>query len=93
LDNEQYSNISRKLDRILTLLSLTAIKGLQQDEQILALSSAGFQPSDIGPMLGKTPNAVSIALHRIRKRTQKQLNATGDTNNANPSIESTKELA
>lgn len=68
MDEAQFEQISQKLDRIIMLLSLNTVRGLETDQQILTLSSAGFQPSEIARFLGKTPNAVRVALHKIRRQ-------------------------
>lgn len=68
LDNSQYEKISAKLDRIVNLLALNAVKGLETEDQIGRLSDMKFQPSEIAPIVGKTPNAVRITLHYLRKK-------------------------
>ena len=59
--------INEKLDRMLRLLGMFAVKGLSQREQISALSRAGFAPKDIAELLGTTANTVRVALVSIRK--------------------------
>lgn len=49
------------------LLAVMATKDMQQNKAIAFLDSAGFEPRDIAATLGVTRNAVSIALHRMRK--------------------------
>ena len=71
LDREQFFELASKLDKITILLAMTVVKGLRSEEQIGILSAAGFHPSEIAPLIGKTPNAVRIALHQLRKRAQK----------------------
>ena len=68
MDKKQFKELSEKLDKIIKLLSLTVVKDMEADNQILALSSFGFKPVQIADFLGKTPNAVRIALHRARKK-------------------------
>lgn len=71
LDNSQYEKISAKLDRIISLLAVNAVKGLEPEDQIGRLSDMKFQPIEIAPIVGKTPNAVRIVLFRIRKERAK----------------------
>ena len=49
------------------LLAVMATKDMPQPKAISFLESAGFDPKSIAAALGITPNAVSIALHRMRK--------------------------
>ena len=67
MDSEQFEQLMAKLDRIMNLIALDALKGLSPDEQIARLSDMKFQPMEIAPIIGKTPNAVRVALHHIRK--------------------------
>lgn len=68
LEDEQFKEILSRLDKITKLLSLSIVRTFDPDERILTLSSVGFQPAEIASLQGKTPNAVRIALHRVRKR-------------------------
>ena len=68
MDSSQFEKISAKLDRIINLVALDAVKTLESDEQIRRLSGMGFQPSEIAVIVGRTPNAVRIALHYLRKK-------------------------
>lgn len=70
LDEGQFKELKRKLDLIVRLLSLSIVRDKEADEQVLILSSFGFQPKAIAELLGKTPNAVRIALHRARKKSK-----------------------
>ena len=67
MDEQQFKLLSDKMDTIIKLLALNAIQGKQLKEQVLTLSSFGFQPMQIAAMLGKTPNNVRVLLHRLRK--------------------------
>jgi hypothetical protein len=68
LNDSQYEKISAKLDRIINLLALNAVKGLESEEQVGRLSDLKFQPSEIAPIVGKSPNAVRITLYHLRKK-------------------------
>ena len=72
MDEEQFKKLSEKLDKIIKLFSLAVVKGIEAGDQILMLSSFGFKPAEIADFLGKTPNAVRIALHRARKKVKKK---------------------
>ncbi len=70
MEKEQFEELSTSLDRITTLLAMSIIRGLKPEDQIIVLSTAGFQPSQIAGLVGKTPNAVRIILHDLRKKGQ-----------------------
>lgn len=59
---------SNQMERLTNLVALLLIKGESQSDQLRTLSCAGFSNSEIARLLGLTPNAVNVALHRIRKR-------------------------
>jgi len=67
VDEVQFKDISVKLDKIWKLLALISVRGLESDRQIEFLSSIGLKPSEISPMVGRTPNAVSIVLYDLKK--------------------------
>lgn len=74
MDEKQFRILSGKMDTIIKLLALSAIKGKEVKEQVWLLSSSGFQPKDIADILRKTPNHIRVILHRLRKE-RKQLEA------------------
>jgi len=67
MDERQFKQLSEKMDAIIRLLTLNAVEGKELKQQVLMLSSAGFQPKQIADVLGKTPNHISVILHRLRK--------------------------
>jgi DNA-directed RNA polymerase specialized sigma24 family protein len=56
------------LERLTRLVALLLVKGEPQAEQIRTLAAAGYGNSEIASLLGLTPNAVNIAMHRIRRK-------------------------
>lgn len=67
MDEQQFKQLSGKMDTIIKLLALNAVEGKELKNQVLILSSFGFQPKQIADMLGKTPNNISVILHRLRE--------------------------
>ena len=61
-----------KLDHILRILAITAMRGLKQREQITLLSEAGFQPKAIAELLGTSSNTVRVELVALRKAKAKK---------------------
>lgn len=57
-----------QLERLTRLLALLVVKGESQAEKIQLLSGAGFANTEIADLLGLTPNAVNVALHRLRSK-------------------------
>ena len=70
MEKEQFDDLSRKLERMTTLLALSIIRDLKAEDQIMILARAGFQPSQIAGLIHKTPNAVRITLHQLRKKSK-----------------------
>lgn len=56
------------LERLTNLVALLLVKGEPQAEQVRTLAAAGYGNSEIAALLGLTPNAVNVALHRIRRK-------------------------
>jgi len=64
--------ISSKMDLICRLLALNLVRDMKvQKEQIIALNSFGFGPSEIADILETSPNTVNVALSRARKKKKK----------------------
>ena len=65
--NHENESIIKKLDIIIRLLAVNAVKDKKFIEQVKLLSDFGFEPKDIAKMTGKTANNVRVQLHVIRK--------------------------
>jgi DNA-directed RNA polymerase specialized sigma24 family protein len=70
--NEQYEVIERKLHMLVRLAALSFVGDKPQQDKIMMLSSAGFQPKEIADICGTTPNTVRVALSTIRKKRGKR---------------------
>lgn len=67
--NDLLADISAKLDKVLKLLAIDAVKEYEKEQQkIELLDSIGFKPSEIAKFLNKSPENVSVVLGSIRKR-------------------------
>lgn len=66
--NSYNDEILVELRRMVKLLVLIATKDQKQKEQVRLLDNIGFQPKDIGELLGITGNAARVALHSLRKK-------------------------
>jgi hypothetical protein len=63
------TEISRKLD---VLIALTAADGKDADAQIDLLTSLGFGPSFIAPIIGLAPNAITKRISRRKEGGKKR---------------------
>jgi hypothetical protein len=65
-------DISGKLDKILKLLAIDAVKGYStEQEKIELLDSLGFRPVEIAKLLNKSQANIGVVLGSIRKKTEK----------------------
>ena len=65
-DFEKSNNLIQ-LTRIANLLALSAIKELEQKDQVIFLSKAGFSYQQISSLIGSTPDAVRKLISRNTK--------------------------
>jgi len=72
MDEQQFKQLSNKMDTIIKLVALSAVEGKELKKQVSILSSIGFQPKQIADMLGKTPNHISVLLHKLHKEESQQ---------------------
>lgn len=67
--NDLLKDISSKLDKILRLLTLDIVKGIEKEQdKIELLDSLGFRPVEIAKLLNKNPNVITAHLSVIRKK-------------------------
>lgn len=62
----------QRLDAITRLLAMNLPKEINLTQKVEVLSEMGLQPKDIGPILGTTPNSVSVLLNKIKKGKEKE---------------------
>jgi hypothetical protein len=69
LTNNLLKDISDKLDKIMRLLALETVKGIEKEmDKIELLDSLGFRPVEIAKLLNKNPNVITAHLSKIRKK-------------------------
>lgn len=89
--NDVLTEISGKLDRILKLLAIDAVKGYSTEkEKIELLDSLGFRPLEIARFLNKSPDNVSVQLNIIRKKKRGTQRTAVNTETNNSNVEKTK---
>ena len=69
MDKNFEREILKKFDTIIKLLTISSLKDEKQVEKIKILSGAGLSPKDIADSLGTSPNTVSVALSKLKKKT------------------------
>lgn len=63
------TEISGKLDKMLRLLVIDTVKGLDKEQdKISLLDELGFRPFEIARLLNKSPDNVNVQLSIIRKK-------------------------
>lgn len=63
------AEISEKLDKILKLLAIDAVKAIEKEQgKIALLDSLGFRPIEIAKFLNKTDDNVNRQLNELRKK-------------------------
>jgi hypothetical protein len=73
MNDEQFEELKAKLKLITKLLALNFVKDYKtQTDQIIMLSSFGFQPIEIAELIGTTNNYVNVILSRARSKTRKK---------------------
>ena len=68
MTKDQFEAILKKLDMLVRLSAVSFLANKTQQEKIMLLSSAGFQPKEIADICGTTSNTVRVALSMIRKK-------------------------
>jgi hypothetical protein len=77
--NDVLINISSKLDKIIKLLALSAIKDSQKEkEKIGLLDSVGFTSSEIGKILNKSTENVCTVLKSLKDKPHKTTQSLND---------------
>ncbi len=67
MEESSQHTISKKLDILIKLTAMDAVRGREFREQVRILSQAGFRPKDIAELLDKSPGNVNTTLSIIRK--------------------------
>ena len=62
------NQVLQELQKISRLMAVTSLRELTQRERIELLGTAGFPPREIADLLGTTPNTVSVALSKMKRR-------------------------
>lgn len=66
------TSIADSLGRIANLLALLLVKGESETDKVLTLTAVGYRPREIGELLGKLPNTVSVILSQAKREQKKE---------------------
>lgn len=85
MDEEQLETIAarlgdvlKKLDALIRLSVMQLGEGKSQSDQIWFFSVAGLAPREIAEILGTSPNAVRVALSKLRKSRRRRRGREGE---------------
>lgn len=68
MDDRQFEELSRKMDVLIRLTAMNSVAGKSVSEQVSALASLGFKPSEIGSILGKPTNVITANISYLSKK-------------------------
>lgn len=78
MNDQQFAEISTKLDSVIKLLAIGLVHGKQLKQQVALLHSLGLQPKQIADMLDKKPGHIRVIIHELRKETKVLEEANAD---------------
>lgn len=68
INNKQFKELSKKLDTLIKLTAINALRDKNLTDQVEILSVIGLQPKEIAIILGTDPSTVSTLKSRLKKR-------------------------
>ena len=78
MNDQQFAEISVKLDIIIKLLAIGSVHGKQLNQQVALLHSLGLQPKQIADMLAKKPGHIRVIVHELKNETKVPQEANKD---------------
>ena len=69
--NERVVEATERISKVLGALYALQMGDLEPGLKAQRLSRCGFQNTEIADLLGTSPNAINIALHRVRTQRKK----------------------
>ena len=83
MEEKQFASLNDKLDRMMRLLAIDAVKGLPQEkDKIRELDAGGFKPNEIDRLLGKTIGYSRVVLERLKEKKQPQTGTPSATSSS-----------
>ena len=78
MSDKQFRILSEKLDTLIKLTAINALKGKNLTDQVEILSEIGLQPKQIATILGTDPATVSTLKGRVKKKRIKKAEKESD---------------
>jgi len=72
MSDKQFKILTEKLDTLIKLTAIDALKGKNLTDQVEILSEIGLQPKEIARILGTDPNTVRTLKSRVKSRKTKK---------------------
>lgn len=72
MSEKQFEELSKRLDILIKLTAINALKDKNLTEQVEILSSIDLQPKQIATILGTDPSVISSLKSRVKKRKGKE---------------------
>lgn len=69
MSDRQFKELCKKLDTLIKLTAMNALKGKNLTDQVEILSAIGLQPKEMSAILGTDSATVRTLKSRIRRRT------------------------
>lgn len=72
MSDKQFKILTEKLDTLIKLPAIDALKGKNLTDQVEILSEIGLEPKEIARILGTDPNTVRTLKSRVKSRKTKK---------------------
>jgi hypothetical protein len=73
MNKSEIEPLEKKLDILVRLFAMEAVRGREFREQVRILNQAGLQPKEIGELLNKSPNNISVTLNLMNKKPKEEV--------------------
>jgi hypothetical protein len=87
VDERQFTAVVDRLDKILRLLAIEAVKGKEKEQdKIDLLDSLGFKAGEIDRLLGKNPGYSSVVIAQLKRKKQPKSSTSTQSTVAPPEV-------
>ena len=70
VNRPETETLEKKLDILIKLFAMEAVRGREFREQVRILDQVGLQPKEIAELLNKSPNNISVTLSYLKKKSR-----------------------
>lgn len=71
MSDEQFKQLTQKLDILIRLTAMNSVAGKSLAEQVELLTSISFRPSEIAEVLGRPLNIITATLSNLKRKSSK----------------------